>query len=530
MTVNPKPVTVEAVRPEIQPAGDGALRKFDEFTRRNVLSGSAKVATVAALTAGSPAAAQRTESGGAMKPTDSAAWTPVMPALTEYIASAADHHVPNAIRERARLHILDTLASIVACNSLEASVLGRTYATELGGCGDSPILASRKTANPVDAVFASAMTAHAAEINDFIPSAYVQPGPAIVSAALETARSQGRSGRDLVSAVIVGYEIAGRLPKAIGTRNLYLAGLANHGVAPTFGSAAAVAPLLGLDRDQINHMIAYCAQQASGSWQWLLDVRHIEKAFVFAGMGARNGMQAAHMARLGFTGVPDSFDNENGWFRWRAFQGEGANHASLVEGLNERWELSLAAMKRYPVGGPTQPAVRALLDLRQEVGPEDIQRIVVAMPGEAATFERANMPALNIPYLAAIIMIDGKLDFVDAQSLERQANDAQASAFARRVTVVRDEAQEMGEGEDRTESARVTVTLKDGSVRERYVAYVPGFPSHPLGKAEVEEKARELVAPVLGAARADALVSLCNNLETADGVDSLVELMRFDSA
>lgn len=457
-------------------------------------------------------------------------WQPVMPKLTEYIASASSHAVPEEIRERARLHILDTLASIVACNSLEAASLGRKYAAAMGGAGDSPILASRQTATATDAVFASAMTAHAAEINDFIPSAYVQPGPAIVSAALETARSQQRNGRDLVSAIIVGYEIAGRLPKAVGTRNLYFAGLANHGVAPTFGTAAAVAPLLRLDREQVNHMIAYCAQQASGSWQWLLDVRHIEKAFVFAGMGARNGMQAAHMARLGFTGVPDSFDNENGWFRWRAFQGQGKDHASVVEGLNERWELSLAAMKRYPVGGPTQPAVRALLDLRQTIAPDQIESIRVAMPGEAATFERANMPALNIPYLAAIIMLDGRLDFVDAQSLDRQQNDAQAAAFARRVTVVRDEAQEMGEGEDRTESARVTIRLKDGTQEERYVAYVPGFPTHPLSKAEVEEKAIELVEPVLGAAKSSALVSLCDNLDSATNVDPIIDLMRFESA
>ena len=247
-------------------------------------------------------------------------------------------------------------------------------------------------------------------------------------------------------------------------------------------------------------------------------------------MGARNGMQAARMAKIGFTGVPASFDNENGWFRWRAFQGEGANHASLVEGLNEEYELSLAAMKRYPVGGPTQPAVRALLDLRKTVSPEEVAKIVVAMPGEAATFERANMPALNIPYLAAIIMLDGQLDFVDAQSLDRQENDAAARDFARKVTVVRDEAQEMGEGEDRTESARVTLTRKDGTVAERYVPYVPGYPTHPLSKAEVEEKAHELIEPVIGVAAANRLIALCDDLDDAKSVDAIVELMRFKNA
>ena len=498
-----------------------------DFTRRGLMKTGYVAATVLATKA-SIVSAQSDEGQKTMESPGDSGWQDITPDLTNYISGAATHTVPAAIRERARLHILDTLASIIACNSLEAATLGRAYAAAMSPDGQSPILGSRQAASPVDAVFASAMTAHAAEINDFIPSAYVQPGPAIVPVSIEAARANGRTGSDLVGAVIAGYEIAGRLPKAIGTRNLYLAGLANHGIAPTFGAASAAASLMALSPEQVDHMLAYCSQQASGSWQWLLDVRHIEKAFVFGGMGARNGLQAAYMAQLGFTGVPESFDNENAWFRWRAFQGEGKDHASLVDGLHERYELSLAAMKRYPVGGPTQPAVRALLNLRETIAPDQVEKIVVAMPGEAATFERANMPALNIPYLAAIIMLDGRLDFVDAQSLSRQETDEQARAFARKVTVVRDEAQEMGEGEDRTESARVTVTLKDGRTEERYVAYVPGFPTHPLGKAEVEEKAIELIEPVLGRSKADRLVALCDGLDDAASIEPIIDLMRFD--
>ena len=498
-----------------------------DFTRRGLMKTGYVAATVLATKA-SIVSAQSDEGQKTMESPGDSGWQDITPDLTDYISGAATHTVPAAIRERARLHILDTLASIIACNSLEAATLGRAYAAAMSPDGQSPILGSRQAASPVDAVFASAMTAHAAEINDFIPSAYVQPGPAIIPVSIEAARANGRTGSDLVGAVIAGYEIAGRLPKAIGTRNLYLAGLANHGIAPTFGAASAAASLMGLSPEQVDHMLAYCSQQASGSWQWLLDVRHIEKAFVFGGMGARSGLQAAYMAQLGFTGVPESFDNENAWFRWRAFQGEGKDHASLVDGLHERYELSLAAMKRYPVGGPTQPAVRALLDLRETIVPDQVEKIVVAMPGEAATFERANMPALNIPYLAAIIVLDSRLDFVDAQSLSRQENDEQARAFARKVTVVRDEAQEMGEGEDRTESARVTVTLKDGRTEERYVAYVPGFPTHPLGKAEVEEKAIELIEPVLGRSKADRLVALCDGLDDAPSIEPIIDLMRFD--
>lgn len=454
----------------------------------------------------------------------------VMPDLTAYLAGARNAAVPAAIRDRARLHILDTLAAIIACHPLEASQLGTTYAAAMSGGGGSPIFASRSTASPIDAVFANAMTAHAAEINDFIPSAYVQPGPSIVSAGMELARANARSGHDLVNAVVAGYELAGRIPKAIGTRNLWLAGLANHGVGPVFGTAAASAALLGLDRSQCNHMLAYCAQQASGSWQWMHDVRHVEKAFVFAGMPARNGMQAAVMAGLGFTGVPDSFDTEKSWFRWPALTGEGSDPSQLIEGLGEEFELSQAALKRYPVGGPTQPAVRALLELEKEVDARKIAAIRVEMPGAAETFRRANMPALNIPYLAAIIMHDGRLDFVDAQSLDRMTNDKAAKAFAEKVEVVADPSQETGEGEDRTESAHVTITMADATTKSRYVAYVPGFPTHPMGKSEVQTKARELVEPVIGKAKCARLIDLCDNLDRLENVDPIIDLMCFEAA
>ena len=262
----------------------------------------------------------------------------------------------------------------------------------------------------------------------------------------------------------------------------------------------------------------------------MLDVGHVEKAFVFAGMGARNGVQAAVMASVGFTGVPDSFDTEKSWFRWPAFSGTGADASSLTENLGKKFELSLSAMKRYPVGGPTQPAIRALLELVKTVNPEKVVDITVEMPGAAATFRSANMPALNIPYLAAIIMLDGHLDFTDAQSLDRMHNDQAVRAFAQKVKVVADQAQDTGEGEGRTESARVTIRTSDGKSHSRFVAHVPGFPTHPLSRQEVEAKAHELVGPILGDGKSKELINRCAGLDDAPSVDPIIELLRFETA
>jgi 2-methylcitrate dehydratase PrpD len=485
-------------------------------TRRTAMVGAALAGTLS-----QPVLAARTEHAEQAEP------APVMPALTAYIAGSQRAAIPDSIRDLARLHLLDTLASIIACRGLEAATLGRAYAASVSGgpSAKSAVLGSRDRAGIIDAVFAGAMTVHGAEINDFIPSAYVQPGPSIVTAAIALADARGLSGRTTLSAIITGYELAGRIPKAIGSGNLQKAGLANHGVGPVFGTAAMAASALGMDAEKVGYVLSYSAQQASGSWQWMLDVRHVEKAFVFAGMGARNGLQAALMVEHGFTGVPDSFDAPGGWLRSAAFTGGDSNRAYLVEGLGNRFELTESAFKRYPSGGPTQPAVEALLDLRKTVTPSEVTAIRIAMPGRAQAFRDAAMPALSLPYLAAIIFLDGRLDFVAAQSLERMHGDAAVTEFRKLVDVMHDPAQEAPPGAARVESARVTIERRAKPAVTRFVPFVRGFPSHPMTRADVEAKARGLIEPALGSARTTELIDRTTGIDSAADVGQIVKLM-----
>ncbi|HQT52721.1 MAG TPA: hypothetical protein PKX06_04470, partial [Phenylobacterium sp.] len=137
----------------------------------------------------------------------------------------------------------------------------------------------------------------------------------------------------------------------------------------------------------------------------------------------------------------------------------------------------------------------------------------------------ATMPALNLRYLTAIMLIDRRLDFVSAQSLERMAGDGAVHALMARVDVVHDPAQETPPSQPRTESARVIVRLKDGAVREVYVPHVVGFPSHPMTAGEVEAKALDLMAPVLGAARAAEVVGAVAQIETLPKAADLAHLI-----
>jgi 2-methylcitrate dehydratase PrpD len=454
--------------------------------------------------------------------------TAVTPALSAYIAASQTAPIAEDVRARARLHILDTLASIVACRDLEPAVLARRFARAQSGdarANAATILGTRESAALMDAVFASAMAGHGAEINDFIPSALVQPGPSVVSAALALAEQRGASGEVVLRAVIVGYELAGRVPKALGVANLRRAGIANHGVGPVFGTGAAGASMLGMDGQEVAHVLSYCAQQASGSWQWLLDVEHIEKSFVFAGMGARAGLNAALLVEAGFRGVRDSLDHPDGWMRSSLFAGGDADRKYLIESLGARSEFAHTAFKRYPVGGPTQPAVAALLELLPRVDAAEVERVDIEMPGRWQAFRDAEMPALNLRYLSAIILLDRTLNFVAAQSRARMLGDGAVRALMERVDVRHDAAQEAAAGAPRTESARVIVTLRSGARHEAFVPYVLGFPSHPMAAHDVEAKAEALMTPHLGASRTRAVIEAVRTVEALANAGDLIDLI-----
>jgi 2-methylcitrate dehydratase PrpD len=455
---------------------------------------------------------------------------PVTESLSRFISGGLTAPIPEDMLDLGRLHILDTLASAVACRDLEPSTLARKFADAQSGDARKSavtILATHKRAALIDAVFASAMTAHGAEINDFVPSAFVQPGPAIVSAAIGLAEQRGLSGSDVLKSVIIGYEMASRFPKALGNRNLSRSGLANHGIGPTFGVAATAAALIRLPQDRISDVLTYCSQQASGSWQWMLDVEHVEKSFVFAGMGARTGLQAALFVEQGFRGVRDNLDQPTGFMNQGMFTGAGSdlNRDYLIHDLGARWEMPLVGYKRYPTGGPTQPAVQAMLQLLPAVKASNVASVRIEMPGRWQAFRDAAMPALNLRYLSSIILIDRRLDFVSAQSLERMATDTAVRTTMQKVDVVHDPAQEAGPGEPRTESARVIIIDGDGARHEAYVPHVNGYPSHPMSREQVEEKAQELMAPSLGVTRATAVIKACRSIETMKKAGKLAQLI-----
>jgi 2-methylcitrate dehydratase PrpD len=444
--------------------------------------------------------------------------------LADYVAGSQTAAIPDDIRDLAKRHFLDTLASVIVSSRLKPAQLAREFVFSLGGKAEAAhILTTNAKATVLDAIFVNAITAHAAEINDFCPSAFVQPGPPIVSTVFALGELIKAGGEEMLRAVIAGYEIACRLPKALGIENLRTAGLSSHGIGPTFGAACAAASLLKMPQEKIRYVLAYCVQQASGSFNWIRDEEHVEKAFLFAGMPARNGATAALLVHHGFTGVSDPFAGAPNWLFNSTFIGPDSDldMDRLVRRLGTEFELPLVGYKRYPVGGPTQPCVEGLLQLIKTVDRRDVVKVDIEMPGHPDIFNDAVMPALNLRYLAAVILEDGDLTFHTAQSHERMATPSIQEKM-KFVTLSHDPAQER---QPRVESARVAVVLKSGRRESIFIDHVLGFPERPMSREDVETKALGLIVPVIGIEKANKLVDMSRHLDDVKDIQTIIPLL-----
>src|SRR5262245_30258239 len=337
--------------------------------------------------------------------------TDITGTLARYMVEAGDRQLPPAVAQATKHRILDTLGAIVSGARLPAGEMAIRYVREQGGTSEASIPTTNIRTSAVNAALAIGMFAHADETDDFEPVTKAHPGCAVVPAALAMAERQNRSGEEMLRAVALGYDVCCRLLMAIGSDHVRASHRSVEGLSSTFGAAAAAASLARLDEKGMQYALSYAAQQASGIWSWERDPQHIEKAFDFAGMGARNGVTAATIAQAGFTGVPDVLDGEHNALEALSRQ---PRPEEMVAGLGTRYFVTETAIKVFSVGFPIQSPLDAFLTLRRQHARtvNNVNRIVVQLPedGARSVNDRA-MPDVNLQYIIAVALIDGTVSF-----------------------------------------------------------------------------------------------------------------------
>lgn len=441
--------------------------------------------------------------------------------LSEHVVQCGNADIPADVRHKACQHLLDTLASIVSGSDMLAGRKAAKFVSGQGTGEEALVVGTGMFTTAANAALANGMSAHADETDDSHAPSLSHPGCAVVPAALAAAERQHASGDTLLRALIAGYDAGCRVSLALGRDNLDLrkSTHSSHALVGVFGAAAATAVIEGLDEQQVRHTLSYAAQSAAGVTSWLRDGRHVEKAYVFGGMPARNGLTAGLMVSAGLDGVDDVFAGHPNFLdAWSP----DADRSQLSAALGERYEVMRTNIKKYCVGSPAQAAVQAAVELLEENQFEasDITNIEIRLPSDlAGVVDSRSMPDINVQYLVAGTLVDRNFSFDMAHDEQRMHSDAAIENLVSRITLVPDESMAL------TRQAKMTIHVGDEELY-RHVEHVRGTVDDPMTDEEVAEKALELMEPILGTEKSRQVVDTTWRIGELDDVTELHTLLQ----
>jgi 2-methylcitrate dehydratase PrpD len=439
-----------------------------------------------------------------------------------YLAEALERPLPEAVAARARLHLLDTVAAIISGSRLRAGRLAADYIAMEGGRPEATVAGTALVTSAANAALANAMAAHADETDDSHVGSRTHPGCGVVPAALAMAERKGCDGTALLRSIVLGYDVGTRFVMALGYSRPRGAMHSTHSLGSLFGAAAASGALAGLDARRAEYLLSYAVQQASGVPYWQRDGAHVEKAFDFGGMGARNGVAAACMVASGFSGVEGALTGEHSYL---AAFAENPMPEMLTDALGTRFEIMATAIKKWCVGSPIQAALDSMKALIDDNGltPDDVTAITAIMPDDRLHIvDDRDMPDVCLQHLIAVILIDGTLSFAAAHDHERM-NDSGVRAVRDRIRLV--PSPELTQAKP-PRQAIIEIETRDGRSLRHHTKAVLGTPANPMTEDEITAKARDLVVPVLGFERSERLIESMLAIDNVGPVSGLRPLLQ----
>jgi 2-methylcitrate dehydratase PrpD len=419
--------------------------------------------------------------------------------LADYAASMRYEDLPPHVIQRAKDCITDTVAVIVLGNTLPWSRIICRYAQSIGLGGRSRILGFQgPTLHAAAAALANGTLAHAFESDNLTkPGAGVHPGATLLPPGLAVAQQNGCSGRELITAVVAGFEVMYRIGYATKHSN-ERRGFHAPGTTGPFGAAVAAGVLLRLDASQMTNALGIAGSLAGGLMEFARSGTGAMVKRLHLGRASESGVVAASLAADGFTGPSSVLEGEAGFLKVFCTEWDVAD---LTRGLGSDYKTMNLCLKRFPVHMTAQTGVQAILELQQEHGftGADVDRVTVAGTERMATINNIADPAdimmaqYSIPFCIAIALFR---DPRDPASFDEQAlTDPAIRAMCSRVSVVVADPPAKVAG-----ASIVTVQFKNGRSVSKQVEEFNGTPARPLDRAELKDKFMTLTRGRYGAA------------------------------
>ena len=425
-------------------------------------------------------------------------------------------HITPAARHSVKRLLLDYLGVALAGSQSESGLIARQFAAVYGGKGEVQLIGdSARVPMPV-AAFANAISSHSIELDDIDVLALFHFSPPVYSAALAVAEAQRASGKQLIVALNAGCEMMERVSRAA---NNSLRNRAFH-TTPTcgvFGATVAAAKLLQLSSEKITHALGMAGAQASGLME--MYGPSMQKRFN-PGPTARNGVTAALMAQLGFTGADTIFEGERGFLR--AFTDKNSPKA-LIEGLDKAYEL-LIEFKPYSCARPIHNAIDCALSVRGQAGFDitQVKSIQFQRHPDWVHYHQNKTPQtyheaqVSLPFSVAVALLEGQA--LLAQYTDRYLRHPRIKQLSQITQITANAALPRGV------SCKMVLTQKNGKRFSAQIDYPKGSIQNPMSDEELMVKFHSLANPVIGVDRAEALADSVWHLEKLRDLTELMHL------
>ncbi len=439
--------------------------------------------------------------------------------IADWIVRTRYEDLPASVVDATQVYITDHLGCVVGGTTATSSQIIAKLATQWGPVDGSctAIARDKRTSAPLAALI-NGTTGHALELDDDHREGTQHPSVAIVPAAFATAEMEGKSGRDLIHAVALGYEIMIRLGEAhLG--DMYLQGFHPTGVCGSIGAAVAAGTLLGLSVEQMVSAIGMGASQSAG-----LTTHRTNGAWnkrYHAGHAAMAGVISAYLSRENYRGPSESLICDEGWLPAFSYK-HHFDPERITGGLGEKWDLLENSIKVHACCRFAAPIVDATLEIvqREDLRPEQVAEVVVGMaeyplvrsitePRERKYNPTSVVDAqFSAPFAAAVAIVKRRA-FLEEYN-ETGIRDQAVLALAQKVRwQVDEEAERLW---PTRYPCQVDITRTDGSVVSARVEWPKGDPENAATPAELEAKFRALSEPILGRKKTDEALGILGSL------------------
>ncbi|WP_019415688.1 MmgE/PrpD family protein [Paenisporosarcina sp. TG20] len=404
--------------------------------------------------------------------------------LAKYSLDLSYEQLPPNVVEFTKLCILDYFGSAIAGSDKIPAQLISELVKDLGGTEQASLFTGGKS-SVLNAALVNGASSHTVELDDIHKGSIIHAATVVIPAAIAIAEWKKLSGKELITAIVIGYEVCFRIGEAVSPSHYYY--WHNTATCGTFGAAIAAAKLLDLNEEEMINALGNAGTQAAGLWEFIEDGAMTKQ--LHTGKAAMNGVMSALLSQKGFTGPQKILEGKRGFFKAMS---EEYNEEKITEGLGEEYKILENSFKIHASCRHTHHAIDLLIEIFNERTPslKEIQSITVNSYQAVINITDNNDPQtqyaakFSVQFCSALAILRGKasLDDFDESTLW----DKEIRNLMKKVKVVLDP--QINANYPNQWGATVEVNFTNGETIKKVTDFPKGDPENAVTTEELLEK------------------------------------------